>query len=203
MSEDNKQIKARIIVLDSEFPKPKLGKLFKSIRGFFGLWGINQIENTYENECYSKELYLTLEYDKSNPLTHIKEGDYYIDDADIIRKAITSDSSYWGARNCYSKIVATTDNSKESKLNLPLINDSFVEDYVKSQGKINQVKVEIINNFMDGALEIFIENKHCIIHPVVERLYTKDEVINVAREAFYTLGTRDISFDDFLKEQNF
>lgn len=47
---------------------------------------------------------------------------------------------YWGnSENC-KKIVATTDRS----LGLPLITDSFVEEYCKSQGDLKEVKLHYL-----------------------------------------------------------
>lgn len=37
--------------------------------------------------------------------SEIKEGDWYIDDSNIIRVAITGDSDYWNARKSYKKIT--------------------------------------------------------------------------------------------------
>lgn len=41
----------------------------------------------------------------------IKEGDWYIDDCNLIRQFIISDKEYWEVRKDYKKIIATTDSS--------------------------------------------------------------------------------------------
>src|SRR5690606_23945131 len=38
----------------------------------------------------------------------IQVGDFYIDDCNLIRQAITSDKDYWASRPDYKKIIATT-----------------------------------------------------------------------------------------------
>ena len=56
-------------------------------------------------ESKPQHIYITV----SQEIELIKEGDWYIDDANIVRQSITSDRDYWGVRQDYVKIIATTD----------------------------------------------------------------------------------------------
>ena len=56
-------------------------------------------------ESKPQHIYITVSQD----VEPIKEGDWYIDDANIVRQSITSDKDYWGVRQDYVKIIATTD----------------------------------------------------------------------------------------------
>lgn len=69
----------------------------------------------------------------------IKEGDWYIDDASQVRKSITSNKDWWLSRTSYKKIIACTDPS----LKLPLIPQSFLREYVKHNGDIESVELEL------------------------------------------------------------
>lgn len=110
-----------------------------------------------KHEFYN--LYFTVEYDKNNPLTHIKEHDYFIsDDRDNIYQlpkmslnicvrhdtpdswiiSKQKDGERLNPNWCY-RIIATTDKS----LNLPLIPNSFIQKYVEKNGDIKQVMVEL------------------------------------------------------------
>ncbi len=88
---------------------------------------------------------------------NIKEGDWYIDDTDIIRQSITSDKKYWDNRKDYGKIIATTDNSlvirydgttsisENWNKSLPQPSNSFIEKYIErynSGAIITDVMVE-------------------------------------------------------------
>ena len=55
-------------------------------------------------ESKPQHIYITV----SQEIELIKEGDWYIDDANIVRQSITSDKDYWGVRQDYVKIIATT-----------------------------------------------------------------------------------------------
>ena len=94
-----------------------------------------------------KHLYMT--YDDV-----IKEGDWYIDDTNTVRKAITSNITYWESRKDYKKIIATTDTSllvsrdnshKNSiwKLDgalLPQPSQQFIEKYIEAWNSGNPIK---------------------------------------------------------------
>ena len=95
----------------------------------------------------------------------IKESDWYIDDANQVRRSITSDKEYWSVRKDYKKIVATTNpelwmkelDVKESRYSndeiylwdIPKISESFSQAYVKSynEGKpITEIDLEMEYN---------------------------------------------------------
>ena len=61
----------------------------------------------------------------------IKDGDWYIDDIDAVRKSITSDVKYWSVRKDYKKIILTTDQDL-IKDGVQAIDDEFLEWFVKN-----------------------------------------------------------------------
>lgn len=89
---------------------------------------------SYRKECILHHLYLVSDEE-------IKEGDWLLaTDTKTIFKASESDINGMilaKSLHLYRTIVATTDKS----LGLPLIPQSFIEEYVQKQGKIDVVKV--------------------------------------------------------------
>lgn len=68
----------------------------------------------------------------------IKEGNWLYNDRPeigIFKAGINHE--YYTAMTGFNKVIATTDKS----LNLPLISDSFVKDYVNSNGEIKEVDI--------------------------------------------------------------
>lgn len=96
--------------------------LFKSVRGFIGLWlNLNFMQdNCYENECKHQHLYIVSD-------NEIKEGNWYIDDTNLIRQSVTSNKTYWANRKTYKKIEATTD------ISLFLTNDEMIEQIAERE----------------------------------------------------------------------
>ena len=91
----------------------------------------------------------------------IKEGDWYIDDCNQIRRSVTSDKEYWSVREDYKKIIATTDKNLVTKYDerfedvtinknslnqkLPQLPQQFIYDYIAEYNKgnvITEVMVE-------------------------------------------------------------
>jgi hypothetical protein len=81
----------------------------------------------------------------------IQDCDWYIDDCNQIRKSFTSDKEYWKPRTSYKKIIASTDPA----LGLPAVPTTWIRDeYVASNGSIKEVKLEKVENIMDGVLSV-------------------------------------------------
>ena len=227
MSEDNKEIKAKVIALPTKGSSVlHIGTKEVSDEPEYGYapsWGFDVFDINKNFQHRPHHLYLTLEYDKSNSVTHIKEGYLYDNKRNIINQC-TGDKDeiklLTSMNTRYSQIIATTDQDLASKSNLPLISEQFIIEFVKSKGSIKEVFVELeevkesntdkgreysyTNGYKvktwDGNINIQARNT-CIIHPIVERLYTKDEVIeHGASFAKYT-GMRN-AYDNWLKLQN-
>lgn len=132
------------------------------------------------NECY-QHLYITSD-DKINA------EDWYIDDTNTIRKAITSDPDYWEVRPEYKKIIATTDTSLFTgvKFNLPQPSSQFIKKYVDSYNKgeiITDVMVEYA--LFDKELYVRINRKdNTITIKKVKDSWTKEEVHNLMMQAW-------------------
>jgi hypothetical protein len=88
----------------------------------------------------SQHLYVTV----SQNVEPIKEGDWYIDDAKVLRKSITNEEYYWGSRQNYVKIIATTD---------PSIMTNQVKPYNMKQGYYKQIP-----QLQQSFLEEFVAN---------------------------------------------
>ncbi|MCK9273206.1 hypothetical protein M0P65_06700 [Candidatus Gracilibacteria bacterium] len=89
--------------------------------------------------------------------------------------------------NCH-KVIATTDPS----LNLPLIHQSFIEEYVEKQGKINELMINLIDvggeewmgddytgePYWNEILKVEVnKDNEVIIHPVKES-WTREEILS-------------------------
>lgn len=93
-----------------------------------------------------------------------EKGDWYLDDTNQIRQAITDDPDYWAVRNDYCHIIAAYPLIK----NIPLPTDGFIAEWVKRQGQClievemesysyedyeeNDVRYELRHKFTDGKL---------------------------------------------------
>jgi hypothetical protein len=114
----------------------------------------------------------------------IEEGDWYIVLADEeLHKHQGKSTSFVGGK----KIIATTD----SKLKLPQIPQSFIEEYCR-KGGIDEVDVEYDRprSYCPPLppLEPEVNSDNTInIHPIEEKMYTREEVEAIAAK-FLLLG---------------
>lgn len=142
-------------------------------------------------------LYIISEITKNN---YPKINDWYIDDINIIRQSITDELGYWMQRKRYKKIEATTDKSLTyhdetpigENLNglhkqVPQIPQSFIEAYVKAEGKISEVLVEMDSCDKEDCNDCCNQVKtrpdnSIIIHP--SKTYTREEVRSKSLDYF-------------------
>jgi hypothetical protein len=97
----------------------------------------------------------------------IKEGDWYIDDANQIRKSITSDKQYWAVRQDYKKIILTTDKKLITD-GVQTISDEFLKWFVKNPS-CEEVKVEKEKVILGEVLgTTYIDYNYKIIIPQEE-----------------------------------
>ena len=89
----------------------------------------------------------------------IQAGDWYVDDVEDVRQSVITDKEYWALRPEYKKIIATTDKSLKISIvsdfngfikSLPQIPQSFVKQYVRENGKIDEVLVEYENAYISS-----------------------------------------------------
>ena len=145
----------------------------------------------------------------------IKEGDWFIFQNLEIRKCIDVDGKFINCRSnsstkdftsvhsdfC-SKIEASTDPS----LNLPLIPQSFIEEYVAKQGKIDEAMIEMTGRDHPDY-PFFKVPKTCkdntvIISPVKDS-FTRGEVLDLLIRCDDNAkddSIQHISFEQFIKE---
>lgn len=183
----------RIIILptisETQFFKDKLGKfqyISKEEKVYLG------VKSSYQHLYFVSD-------------SEIKEGDWIIDFM-ITRNEIKQYQGYNREGNA-KKIEATTDNSltsdyfpeeikyvgippKKSKVQfpnynkLPQIPQSFIEEYVKSNGTIKEVEVEIFKDFCKcGYGENFKQittnsNNEVIVFSKSTKMYSREEVLN-------------------------
>jgi len=113
----------------------KSGNLFKSARGFIGLWNVIETlqENTYANEATPQHLYVLSE-------GKIKKGDYCYHDES--RNIVVCVSDLMGSWHHLSKVIATTDES----CGLPTIPEGFLKEYCKGEIDSDMVLYSSIRN---------------------------------------------------------
>jgi len=99
-----------------------------------------------------QHLYFTVKQDVTNPLSIIKEGDWYIDDVNAIRYSVIDNKEYWSVRKDYVKIIATTDPTlKLRNLTLPTSSSQFINKFVEEYNKGNII-TEVMIEFNDEIL---------------------------------------------------
>jgi len=75
-----------------------------------------------------KYLEVKLEGNKSllvDENTNIRDGDWYLDDTNSVRKSITSDKDYWLQRPDYSKIIATINFPFDKDIPMVIVEDEI------------------------------------------------------------------------------
>ena len=140
----------------------------------------------------------------------IKEDDWYIDDTDAVRQAVTSDADYWSRRKGYKKIVAATDKSlllpaisfkdwdgNGKTRNLPSPSPAFIQAYIKAYNAgnpITEVMVEytpttetVYELGIDCSVvvpQLKVDKNNCITTTRVKDSWTREEVIALCRDCF-------------------
>ena len=71
---------------------------------------------------------------------------WYIDDTNIVRKAVILDEVYWNKRQSYKQILATTDSSLELS-HIPL---RYLQEYVMAKIKPTHVTIEMEEYMTEG-----------------------------------------------------
>lgn len=118
----------------------------------------------------------------------VQVGDWYIAERNTGKKLskccnkhegmIISEHGYYpyDIEEC-KKVVATTDTS----LNIPLIPQSFVEKYVKKNGVIDEVMIEMVQCFSFRKVRNSpkIRKDNTVIVSKVKNTWTRDEVIDL------------------------
>jgi len=135
----------------------------------------------------------------------IKEGDWYIDDTDAVRKSVTCDKDYWSRRTDYKKIIATTDKSlglldENGKYIvythlIPQPSESFIQKYIESYNKgeiIKDVMVEYSYKGQQYNEEDTLNSLHARVNPKdntitirkIKDSWNREEVVAFAYEAY-------------------
>ena len=145
-------------------------------------WMVAGIGNTvsefnvhYNHEHYPKHLYLVSDRE-------IKEGEW--NNIDKVIQKTNKRQSEMTNKELFNygigKIEATTD----SCLNLPLIPQSFIEEYVKAEGKINEVEIEM-EPFYDELVICTNKNECIVVMPLTEE-YVSKVGVSITPEKTYT-----------------
>ena len=116
----------------------------------------------------------------------IKEGDWYIDDGNQIRKSITSDKQYWSVRKDYKKIILTTDQDL-IKDGVQAIDDEFLGWFVKNPSCefVEVVKDKIFTTY-NNKLDL-LGNVHIIYKIIIPKEEPKQETLEEVAERLYPL----------------
>ncbi len=201
------------IKLLSAKPPTKVGQILYEGNG----WGtgfkmvINQ--NPQFDEEVSKldatrwkpvHMYLTVAYDKNNPITHYKNGDwcYKCEKNDIYPAGLNIFPAALNREGDWHifKILATTD----PELSLPLIQDTLIEQYVSAQGDIKRVYVTIEEVFTEdwdkgrpykahAGWKVATDKNNCCIVTDQKRQDAQSKVIRDATEKTYTQKDIDLA----------
>lgn len=166
--------------------------------------------------CYHppKWLMFNLHIISLDPNEKIEEGDWYIDDCDKVRQAVTSDKDYWNARPDYHKIIASTDKS----LDLPQPSLEYIQQFIEEYNTddIKDVRVEMksedfctweSNNMYASRYVIKVnENNLITVHPVEPIVYNEEEVkdlmLKFNKEFNLMVGYKFLKWFEQNKKQN-
>jgi len=147
--------------------------------------------NTTAITSNNQHLYLTSDRE-------IKKGDWCIYPNNIVGKL----SHPYDGETLYNskQIEATTD----ATLELPLIPQSFIEEYVAKQGKIDEVMIamDVFDCTANGVQKTIIDTltkDDCIIIVPIKESWTREEVIELCTKALYD-GHRIVVIEEWIKE---
>ena len=179
------KLKCKVVMLATE-----KSNLFQQTRDIWGSPTVCKLSYS-DNQTYIDNIYLvnsgraaTNAQDKYN-FYHlyfisdekIQIGDYYtIYDSMSIHKA-GGMNQQWYNEMC-KKVVASTDSS----LSLPMIPESFVKEYIETNGEINEVFIETIN-IDNKIIPVQEYSTNTIIISKPKQSWTKDEVVELLIEA--------------------
>ena len=110
----------------------------------------------------------------------IEIDDWYLDDRKQRRQCVVDDAEYWATRTSYKKIEATTD----AYLGIAMIPKSFIEEYVKAEGKINEVEIEMEPFYYE--LVICTNKNECIVVMPLTEEYVSKVGVSITPEKTYT-----------------
>lgn len=160
-----KRVRAKVIMLPTENKQDNI-PLHLGVDGKLRC----NYSNRYANVLVEKAQHLYFTTDEE-----IKEGDWYIDDCNLIRQAVTSDKDYWDRRPTYKKIVTSTDKS----LGLPQPSQAFIQKYCELGG-IDEVDIELKSSDLDyffGDLKVDSHNT-ITIHSVKDS-WSREEMFQL------------------------
>jgi hypothetical protein len=119
------------------------------------------VTNYMEQNMQFQNIYITSDEE-------IKMDDWYLDDTNSVRQAITECESYWTHRKKYQKIILTTDQDL-IKDGVQAIDDNFLEWFVKNpKCEWVEVKKEQTNNKPNTSYATLTLYKYKIIIPSEE-----------------------------------
>ena len=98
--------------------------------------------NYSSNTINSQHIYITSDEE-------IKMDDWYLDDTNSVRQAITECESYWTHRKKYQKIILTDNKDLIKDGVVQAIDDAFIEWFVKNQS-CEEVEIQCRYNFYVG-----------------------------------------------------
>ena len=137
-----------------------------------------------KNDLINQHIYITNSEE-------IKMDDWYLDDTNSVRQAITECESYWTHRKKYQKIILTTDKDL-IKDGVQAIDDEFLEWFVKNPscekveiGEGVRYEDEWIDN-EDGG-EIF-QHQYCSYKIIIPKEEPKFVTVNVESATGEDLG---------------
>jgi len=126
----------------------------------------------------------------------IKEGDWYIDDDNQIRKSITSDKQYWAVRQDYKKIILTTDKKLITD-GVQTISDEFLQWFIKNPS-CEEVEVEKWTDYkLENDKEVSFFSYKIIIPQEEDKSesMTKEELGKLAFDRFIAGAKSDTARD--------
>ncbi len=149
--------------------------------------------------------------------SEIKEGDWYYNSfvkevwkcgGDIISLSQANELTN-GERGCF-KVIATTNTQLSTKTEqagdnawhqqLPQLQQSFIEEWCKNP--VDKVEVEYeealgASNFPLGVFDLKLtSNNELIIHPIEEKLYTREEMWKCVAQSHIARGGMKNPFDE-------
>ena len=141
---------------------------------------IDTIENKlyYQPILHNKTVNVLTQHIYITSNEEIKMDDWYLDDTNSVRQAITECESYWTHRKKYQKIILTTDQDL-IKDGVQAIDDEFLEWFVKNPS-CEEVEVDKQKEILgEVAGTTYIDFNYKIIIPIEE---PKQETLKEAAE---------------------
>lgn len=137
---------------------------------------------------------------EANTIFHL--GNYYIDDADIVREVTIDDNEYWKARPDYSKIIASNNPALSTLPSLPEMDEDLDALFLEAGGKYceeHELEYRVARRFFITGYEAAFKQRMYSEEDMKKAFISGRKFQQGGKSAKEQPGRNEPDFDTFLK----